>query len=413
MAVFLTPLASRAQETASTTLETAATVEPAALNTPPIFSAVEEMLVKKVAEAREILSNTSLNHKIYTIKGKYKKKTVYTKMLQREVAVIGLNSATGDLKQFIFKEDLKLSSKGRAAPKPPKIIGQDKNCKLVWRSGSRWGFNRNMQLTCDGTELIVMGLKMPYSTNSKSDGIVVDSYVPYSPELNTSLFAKIGREHLEKIIAKASSELSQDEVKSRAFPNKEITDIVPMEFVMSMIVNEHMDHNEFLKAVKDGTFPDLVNKVLVLVGLNREQAMKWSVSKAGACCLTQFMPRTYKSVVKRYPEAELDPAVLSGRQDHLNAVKASIILFDSDISVGWKAKTKETCFVSSVMLERCLAASYNAGPGTLNKAIRKLGFNWSDDRLSRVKRGLKTETRMYLKKLESIKTYIVDLVKNT
>ena len=403
MAVFLTPLASRAQETASTTPETTAVVETVA----PANSADDEMLVKKVAEAGEILKNTSLNHKIYTIKGKYKKKTVYTKMLQREVAVVGLNTATGDLKKFIFKEDLKLSSKGRAAPKPPKIIGQDKNCQLLWRGGSRWGFNRNLQLTCDDTELIVMGLKMPYSTNGKSASIIADSYVPYSPELNTPLFAKIGREHLEKIIAEASTELSQDEVMSRAFPDKEITAIVPMEFVMSMIVNEHMDHNEFLKAVKNGTFPDLVNKVLVLVGLNREQAMKWSVSKAGACCLTQFMPKTYKSVVRRYPEADLDPA-LSGRQDHLNAVKASIILFDSDISFGWKAKTKETCFVSAEMLEKCLAASYNAGPGTLNKVIRKLGFNWDG-----VRSGLKTETKMYLKKLENIKIYIVDLVKNT
>ena len=134
--------------------------------------------------------------------------------------------------------------------------------------------------------------------------------------------------------------------------------------------------------------------------------MKWSVSRAGACCLTQFMPKTYKLITKRYPEAGLDKNLTTGRQDHVNAVKASIVLFDSDISAGWKEKTKNICGSSQDDLEKCLAASYNAGPGRLNKVVRKAGDNWDNSKPAKVLSGLKKETMFYLQKLASIKDFL-------
>ena len=223
----------------------------------------------------------------------------------------------------------------------------------------------------------------------------------------------LGKQNLEKIISQAGQNLDAKNVMSHAFPDRKITEIVNPDFIMSLIVNEHMDHGQYLQAVKAGALPELVGKIWTIVGLNQEKAMKWSISSAGACCLTQFMPRTYTQVVKTYPEAQLDPKISSGRQEHTNAVEASILLFDSDIS-SWKEKTKLTCLSSTDMMEKCLAVSYNGGPGTLNSVIKKFGYAWESGPIKTNKWiiGLRLETATYIQKLVSIKNYLVATAKS-
>lgn len=392
------PLLARA-ETASTTPDTISEVA----------TSTGAVILQKVAEAEELLSQTKLDYKIITSSSKNSKgKTVYGKTLKRDVAVVGFSPVRGELKKIIFSESFPLGVRLKL-PKAPIVLNRTADgCQVIWRGGSRWSFNRNLTINCREETYYVVGFKMSYSSAITSQGIVTDSYVPYSPELQYPEIVQRGKDYLEQAITQAKEELTEAGVKSRAFPDKNVSDIVPSEFVMSLILNEHMDHGEFIRSLNEGSFPKLVEKIWVIAGLNQEKAMRWSISSTGACCLTQFMPATYKSVVKKYPEAELDPSITKGRQEHINAVKASIILFDQDIASAWKAKTKETCFSSSEMLEKCLAASYNAGPGTLNKAVRYLGSDWDIKVPGKIAR-LKTETMYYLKKLTNIKKYLLAL----
>lgn len=399
---------SAAAQTATSTTE----LEQTASSTPALSP--EGFLLAKVNEAKTLLENIKVTYKTYTASSIYKKKRVYIKMLKRDVAVIGLNQNSGELKTFVFKEDFPFYGKDRPNPKPPDVLAEKDDCKLLWRDGSRWGFNRDLLLKCGDDDLNIVGLKMPYAfvDSSGKSQILTDFYIPYSPELHTKTFAKMGKGYLEDLISRAGQDLTEKEVYSRAFPDKTVNEIMPSEFLMSLILNEHMDHGDFNQALKDGSFPELVEKVWVIIGLNQEKSMRWSISSAGACCLTQFMPKTYQMIVKRYPDAELKSNVTEGRQDHLNAVKASMVLFDSDISLGWKDKTKLTCFSSLDMLQKCLAASYNAGPGTLNKVVKSLGARWESGpaRQNKYAARLRSETITYLKKLGTIKDYLASAI---
>lgn len=365
----------------------------------PLPKAVEESktLLEKIDPQYRITSQQVLNKK---------KKKVSIKILLRDLNVIGLNPATNQLRNFIFEERMPVLTANRPVQKPPQVIGQKDGCVLIWRGGSRWGFNRDLSLTCGEEKIIVTGLKFAYPQSGAVTKIIKESYIPYSPEIHSEGIVKLGKEHLEKTIGQAKVELLQAGVRSRAFPEKPITEIAHPNFIKSLILNEHMDHAEFLKAMREQTLPKLIEKIWVIIGLNKEKAMKLSVSKAGACCLTQFMPKTYKLIAKRYPEAGLDKNIITGRQDHVNAVKASIVLFDSDIAAGWKAKTKDICGSSQDDLEKCLAASYNGGPGRLNKVVKKAGINWDNSKPTRILSGLKRETMVYLQKLANIKDFL-------
>lgn len=362
----------------------------------------DEQLLNAIQNAQNTLAGLTPTYRIANTEVTNKKnRKAKIKTLFRELIVIAFDPQTGELKKTVFEEKVAVNSRNRPRNKPPQVIAEKDECSLLWRGGSRWGFNRDLQLNCQGKNLIVVGIKMPYLQGAAPQRVMIDAYTPYSPELHNRLFADMGKNYLEQIIAIAQTELGQANVRSRAFPEKLITEITQPSFIASLILNEHMDHGEFLQALRENNFGQLVEKLLIVIGLNREKAMRWSISQKGACCLTQFMPRTYKSVVKRYPEAGLDPSLTSGRQNHVNAVMASLVLFDSDIRYGWRSITKNTCLSSLAMLEKCLAASYNGGPGNLNKVVRRAGLNWDKSPKPR----LKKETVVYLQKLALIKSY--------
>ncbi|MCZ7626235.1 MAG: hypothetical protein M5R38_10930, partial [Candidatus Methylomirabilis sp.] len=81
-------------------------------------------------------------------------------MLRRDVALVGLNLNTGELRDFIFEETVPLDHKKRLQARPPQVIARDDACELIWRGGSRWGFNRDLLLNCNGEEFVIVNLTM-------------------------------------------------------------------------------------------------------------------------------------------------------------------------------------------------------------------------------------------------------------
>ncbi len=71
----------------------------------------------------------------------------------------------------------------------------------------------------------------------------------------------------------------------------------------------------------------------MVLGTNKQKAYRCSTSTAGARGLFQFIPKTYKRIVDLYPQAGLDKDFTRGMEDHENAAKATLLLFDADLRI--------------------------------------------------------------------------------
>src|SRR5574337_1170048 len=401
-------------------------------------------LLEKIQEAQNRLEGLELTRQITTVqeavpiarrsKGPGRTPTVrYAKhrALTRDVAVVGLNFKTWELKNFTFRETVLLERKKNTVVKSPQVIAKDNNCELIWRGGSRWGFNRDMLLTCNGEEFVIVNLTMWTSRTGRAVAVdqqtgkrtcrqgpaelLIGSYVPYSPELHTPDVVEEGRRYLERAILQALQELDDLNVTSKTFTEENLSELASIDFIHALLTDEHMDPDEFRTHEKNGTLARLIEKYWVEVAINRDSAFRMSVSPAGAVGISQFICPTYARILDEYPEVELDPVFVHGMQDHVNAIKASVTLFDSDMSSWWTPTVKKICSVSTETLEDCWAASYNGGPNRLNRVIAKRGMNWlNKETIVRNTRRyfasrLKEETYTYLAKLRSIREYLFTL----
>lgn len=400
-------------------------------------SAQPPLVFEKIKEAQKRLDGLELKHQIITVREAVRKnravRYVRQKALMREVAVVGLNSKTGELKDFTFQETVLLDSNNRPHIKPPQLIAKDNTCELIWRGGSRWGFNRDLLLTCNGEDLVIINLTMWTSrierkvvTDQKTGKricrqgpaeLLIGSYVPYSSDLHTPEVAEEGHRYLERAILRALQELDDLNVTSKMFTEQNLSELASIDFIHALLIDEHMDPDEFTKNENNGRLSRLIEKYWVEVAINQNSAFKMSVSPAGAAGISQFICPTYARILDEVPQAKLDPVFVHGMQDHVNAIKASITLFDSDMSSWWIPATRKICSVSAEMLEDCWAASYNGGPNRLNRVIAKRGKEWDKKgSMIRNKRRyfvprLKEETYTYIAKLDSIREYLLTLEK--
>lgn len=400
-------------------------------------SAQPPLVFEKIKEAQKRLDGLELKHQIITVREAVRKKRavryVRQKALMREVAVVGLNSKTGELKDFTFQETVLLDRNNRPHIKPPQVIAKDNTCELIWRGGSRWGFNRDLLLTCNGEDLVIINLTMWTSRTERKvmmdqqtgkrtcrqgpAELLIGSYVPYSSELHTPEVVEEGHRYLERAILQALQELDDLNVTSKMFTEQNLSELASIDFIHALLIDEHMDPDEFTKNEHNGRLSRLIEKYWVEIAINQNSAFKMSVSPAGAAGISQFICPTYARILDEVPQAKLDPVFVHGMQDHVNAIKASITLFDSDMSSWWIPATRKICSVSAEMLEDCWAASYNGGPNRLNRVIAKRGKEWDKKgSMIRNKRRyfvprLKEETYTYIAKLDSIREYLLTLEK--
>ena len=221
-------------------------------------------------------------------------------------------------------------------------------------------------------------------------------YTPYTSDIDTKEMRDLGYKYLLGKMNQAQKELQTANVKSKAFPGELVSHVVPMPVAFRLALIEHIDPN-FLN--KDPV-EHLVNKVLVIIAANQEVAYTTSKSKAGAYGQFQFIPKTYSSIVKRYPDAKLLPDFRDGMRDHLNAAKASLLLFDSDLARPSKA-LRRSLRNNPDDLMLYLAAAYNGGSGVATKAIESAGTEWRS--------LLRKETRKYLEVIEAVNKVIAPI----
>lgn len=198
-------------------------------------------------------------------------------------------------------------------------------------------------------------------------------YTPYSAALLTPEIVALGQETLRANIAKATEALRAGGIRSRAFPDRLLVDVIDPKLLEAIAVIEHLGEASLLgpnAAAAAGSF-------YVVVATNQDAAYAYSRSTAGARGLVQFIPSTYALMVKR-SELGLIKDFEAGMSDPVNAIKAQIAYLDAELA-SMPLSVKDLYAVDPARVDEYLAAAYNGGGGRVRKAIKTFGDGWSAD----------------------------------
>ncbi len=227
------------------------------------------------------------------------------------------------------------------------------------------------------------------TANKKVYSIEYFTYSPYSPDLHFSELVDEGKEYLKRVVREALVDLKERRVYSRTDPKVLVADLESMSanFFGRLPILEHTDMTEFSEDPQRST-----ERVLVLIGANKEVAFSKTGSSAGALGWVQYTSKTYKAIRKAYPSARLIEDFEVGASDHLNSMKAAILLYDYNLKPLIEKKGFNV--LNDPRLEEYLAASYNGSPKWVFQSLKSSifgSFDWPTK--------LKNETKGYLYKI--------------
>ena len=243
----------------------------------------------------------------------------------------------------------------------------------------------------DGEQLKVYGRKFPvfdaallkkkqWRAVAKTAKPII--YLPFTEDTFDPLFVSGGKEYLLSTARKAIEELRLAQAPSAAYPGELIADVVPAEVIATLAVIEQTDDGDFVKKKQDA-----FNDVLSQYGLKREEAYRYSVSRASALGPMQFTNRkgngTYSLVVRKCRAAKIDPNFERGATNLLNAMKAAICLFDIELS-QMRPEIRHAYAGNMEVLGIFPVAAYNGGPRNVTKLYRtmtKMGVKLEDLRV--------------------------------
>ncbi len=243
----------------------------------------------------------------------------------------------------------------------------------------------------DGETLKVYGRKFPVFDNGllkkKQWRAVAETakpivYLPFTDDTFDLGFVNGGKDYLLGTARRAIEELRAAKVRSAAFPGELLADAIPPELITTLAVIEQTDDMDYVEK-QTGAFDEVLNQY----GLKREEAYRYSVSRASAIGPMQFTNRrgngTYALVVRRCPGAKIDPVFERGATDLKNAMKAAICLLDLELA-AMSADIRDAYRGNPAVLGIFPVAAYNGGPRNvtkLNRVLKKMKV--SLDELSR------------------------------
>jgi hypothetical protein len=204
-------------------------------------------------------------------------------------------------------------------------------------------------------------------------------YLPFTQDTLDPRFVVEGIEYLRNTAHRAVEELRHAGVPSRAFPGELLADVVPAEVIMTLAVIEQTDDGDYRRK-QELAFEEVLSQY----GLKREDAYRYSVSRAKAIGPMQFTNSrgngTYSLVVRRCRDAQIDPDFERGATNLLNAMKAAICLFDIELN-QMPAHIRQPYRNNQKVLGIFPVAGYNGGPrnvAKLYRVIKRMRVNLED-----------------------------------
>jgi hypothetical protein len=329
-----------------------------------------EAIANLVIEARELLGDVELE---YVLTGTGKRQA-----LRGRPVAFALWSERGQ-EWIVAQLELPrppVKWKPGRKPMPFRTLTPDIEARHVKGTGAErlmFAFSR------DGEPLKVYGRKFPVFDNDlvkrRRWAAVVETakpivYLPFTEDTFDPAFVRGGKEFLIDTAHRALRELRLANAPSVAFPGKLLADTIPLQVVTTLAVIEQTDDRDYID--KQALAFD---EVLSQYGLKREEAYRYSVSSARALGPMQFTNRrgrgTYWAVVRRCPEANLDPVFETGATNLLNAMKAAICLLDIEIA-QMRSEIRVAYRDNPVVLGIFPVAAYNGGPRNVAKLYRVL-----------------------------------------
>jgi hypothetical protein len=182
-------------------------------------------------------------------------------------------------------------------------------------------------------------------------------YSAYTPELDTKTMRDAGMNYLRSLQRQAYDQIKASDVRSRIAPSTTVAQQIPESMVLRLMITEHVDPLH----MKSVGMEQCVHEVLFTLAANGGQAYAYAKSSAGALGLSQFVESTYLMVRQNYPGAHLEPDFALGMGDLQNAVIASVLLLDLELTSVPKTYLKQF-LNSSQLFTAFLAAGYNRNP---------------------------------------------------
>jgi hypothetical protein len=318
-------------------------------------------LIEKIVAAKNQLLNINLNLSLVPVYKKNSGKLLRYELGSKDIALAILDPVTNNIIITTGKQNGKSMNfeQSLAKVKLTKFNGVNSKFKVELPEN---GIVLALKYFITPTE---SGLK----TKIENDAYQV-TYTPFSENLNQQGVVEYGEKYLNDVLTMVNNDLFG--LPSHSIPGKTITDAIPISMIKSLIYAEHTDTYSALNNNLDSS----INQLNILLATNLGDTYKYSVSSAGARGIAQFMPGTYKSLVKRHPSANLIEDFTAGMSDHKNAIKAMYLLLD-DYAGTVRIKTTNG-FLENKIFEYG-AASYNGGTTRVIKAINTLGNNWHQD----------------------------------
>lgn len=184
------------------------------------------------------------------------------------------------------------------------------------------------------------------------------NYTPYHPDFMEPELVDAGMRFLRGAIGDVYRDLR---ASSNAFPDRTLAEVVPWQIIMSLAAIEQMDDKTYQEDKERTT-----KAIFVEYALNREGTFKWSQSGAAAIGALQFTNRggdgTYSAVVRKCPDAQIDPSFEVGARNLHNVIKAATCLIDLEVA---QFPTIKPLFARSPLVAGIYpVAAYNGSPAS-------------------------------------------------
>ncbi len=364
--------------------------------------------VQKIAEAKELLKNAkpgvfgepiTYTEQRYSALGKSTNKDI--KEPEKEIALALLNTVTGDIKTLMIRK--------RGADL---IAPQGWQIEVLQRpSGIRWnGWNTAFMVTSPANYAVIGNVypdekdtKVAQKNKAKKTVYITQRtveyryYVPYGPDLHSFGLAEIGQSYTKNMVQQALNDLRVAGVVSRALPGQLVADVFGQR-------GSYFEHIPLLEQTDMTEFQidpvNTIERAQVIIGANGPGAFNATCNTSSACGWLQFTPPTYAAMIKNYPAANLVKDFKSGAADHMNSMKAAILLYDENLRALMKVQGDQ--IVNDPKIEEYLASAYNGAPRWVHKTLAAslvAGIQDWINALTPKTGGLKDETKGYLVKL--------------
>ncbi|MDO8584350.1 MAG: transglycosylase SLT domain-containing protein [bacterium] len=242
------------------------------------------------------------------------------------------------------------------------------------------GINSTYEPT-DGSDKVIVAIRYQiYAekviSKKKKQYTVSDAiYTPYSPRLATPEMVAYGRYVLDQHVSAVYADLRQLGIRSWAYPDRALVDVIEPDLAKTIAVIEHVDEHALAKNLNA-----TVNGFFTILAGNPDTAYAYSKSSASALGLVQFIPSTYKSMVTKRPELKLNPNFEAGMRDMPNALKAQVAYLDT-ILRDLPPSVRETYLQDEGRdrVQEYMTAAYNGGTSRIKKAIAVWDDIWTGD----------------------------------